>query len=231
MAIFTPGSIISEIRGSVGTDTYSKTFAGPVVKQKIAPYPVGSGPQLSWQDRVAAGVAAWQALTDAQRRQFTKAAKSRRQKSSLGLKKPMTGYALFMSRYLLASKAGEEANLYPLAKKMNVRYEIAAINLSTTAFEIAVRNPGVLASTRLTIYATGPLSPGITWINPALLWMVRENGTSSAGLQVIDFTTDYETKYGSIAGLAGQRVAVGLMCWNYETGEKTPIYQLNQIVT
>lgn len=231
MANFTPGPIISEIRGSIGDLTYSRDHSGPVVKSKVQPYPVNRPDQLAWQARVAAAVAAWQALTDAERLEFQTAAQDRSYLLSLGISKKLSGYQLFMRRYLLASKAGEEANLYPLAKKMSGRYELAAIDLQTTGFNIAVRNTGTVASTQFSIFATKPLSPGQLYINPRLLWLIEPAATAPAGLQLIDITAAYEAKYEDVSGLAGQRIAIGLQCFNYETGERTPVYQMNQVVT
>jgi hypothetical protein len=230
MAIFTPSSLISEIRGSVGQETYSRNRVAPVVKSKIQPYPVDNPQQLDWQGRLQDAVAAWHALDEPTRNEFITAAQDRIKMLRLGYKKQMSGYTLFVSRYLLASKAGEELNLYPLNKRMSRKYQLLGIDLNTGSFEAVIKNPTALASTMFSIFATPPLNPGHVSIGESMYRLIVEADQLPDGLTLFDISAAYAAKYEAISGLAGKRIGIGLKCFNYESGETTALFCFNQIV-
>ena len=99
MAHLTEGVIISEIRGSIGSRTFSKNAYGPYVKKKL----VQTNPDTGFQQRTrqifAAAVALWQNYSQAQRQFWYDQAKDRLITNSLGKKFRPTGYNLFIGAY------------------------------------------------------------------------------------------------------------------------------------
>ena len=98
MANIITGSIVSEIRGSVGTESYSRNAYGPYVKARVAPSNPNTVPQQQAKLRMSEAVAAWQSLTNSERDMYISAARDRRSKNRLGLDVRVTGYTLFLKQ-------------------------------------------------------------------------------------------------------------------------------------
>ena len=68
MASIRTGSIVVDIRGSVGTQTYSRNAGGLFVRERVTPADPGSDEQLACRASMSAVSAAWSAtLSEAQR--------------------------------------------------------------------------------------------------------------------------------------------------------------------
>jgi hypothetical protein len=230
MALITPSALISEIRGSVGDTTFSRVRTGPIARMKPAPYLADTPAQLAWQARFNAAITAWQALDEPTRLEFIVAAKDRIKMQRLGYKRSMSGYSLFVSRYLLATKSGTEGTVYPLAKKMDRKYQIMGISLDASAFEIAINNPGALSSTKFSIFATPKVNPGRVSLGSNFYRLIIESDSLTSGITVYDVSAAYEAKFEDISLTVGYRVGLGLQCFNNQTGERTALFSFNQVV-
>ena len=99
MAHLTEGVIISEIRGSIGSRTFSKNAYGPYVKKKLVQTNPNTGFQITARQRFADAVALWQNYSQVQRQFWHDQAKDRCVVNSLGKRFRPTGYNLFIGSY------------------------------------------------------------------------------------------------------------------------------------
>ena len=141
MAHLTEGVIISEIRGSIGSRTFSKNAYGPYVKKKLV-QPVRNTPkQITRRNALKTAVENWQAFSDHERKLWVNWAKDNPVRNSLGKRITLSGYNMYISAYM---------------NKLTVR----ALDIP---FEFV--KDGIPAAPRGTVYGTGnPLAYEFQWI-------------------------------------------------------------------
>lgn len=146
MAFFTPSCLISEIRGSVGNQTFSRNAHGNIVKEKLVQTVTNTAKQIETRGVMADAVIAWQGLDDSERREWQQFAKLFPRKNSLGKQYILSGYGLFVSCYLNKINTGNLGNPLPVQPPpFPVVYEIEVFQ-STGNFNTRFRseriNPG-----------------------------------------------------------------------------------------
>ena len=115
MAVITPSSLISEIRGSIGDVTYSRNRGGQYVKSKL----VQSVTHTEFQEpyRWAMGQACifWKAMSSRVKNQWNEATRIRQSKMSIAVKHRQSGFNMYVSRWLNQAVIGSaNSNFSPL---------------------------------------------------------------------------------------------------------------------
>lgn len=100
MGHITTGGIVSEVRGSVGSLTYSRNSYGPYVKAKLVQSVKYTPKQLNRRQHFRDAVELWQSITQKERTLWNNWAKNFVKSSSLGVKTKRTGYSMFIEAYL-----------------------------------------------------------------------------------------------------------------------------------
>lgn len=100
MAELTIGPIVNEIRGSVGSRTFSRNAYGPYVKDKLVQPFRNTPKQISRRNALKAAVTSWQSLNDIQRKDWGNWAKENPSRNSLGKQIILSGYNMFISAYM-----------------------------------------------------------------------------------------------------------------------------------
>lgn len=194
MAKFTPSSLISEIRGSVGVITYSKNRYGPVAKAKLAQTNPDTVYQQLRREACAEGVAAWQSMSDADVLEWFSYVQSHKNSNSLAHKFNRSAYNELVSRYVnrsLVLSMDDDFPAFPSVRRFpildSVTFDTDEININWHSLE----NPG---STAVIIYASAPMSPGIRSINPNFVKaIVGFNASALSGSENI--YNDYVTRF------------------------------------
>lgn len=106
MAIFTPSSTISEIRGSIGENMYSRNHYKPYIKPRKAPRFDGTDAQLQFNDALRTAVAGWQSTSEAVRQNWNNYAEKFTTRPRLGYRSKMNGYNLWVKAVMLMSTIG-----------------------------------------------------------------------------------------------------------------------------
>jgi hypothetical protein len=166
MAVITPSSLISEIRGSVGDVTYSKNRSGPVVKQKLIQPPSNTPDQAAVRADLAAAVAAWQALSQEQQNKWMNFTEKQSVIKSLGRRMHRTGYNEFISRWQNRIAIGGSSTSFNPLPVVRLNPIITAVNQGTTSITIDYDTLRPVGNCRLAVYATPPISAGINQVNP-----------------------------------------------------------------
>lgn len=224
MAFFTPSALISQIRGSVGDQTFSRNAHGAVVKQKLVQPYSNTAQQQYIREKFAECVSFWQTISEAQRRAWYVAAQDEYYTDSLGIKRKYNGYSFFMRRNMALLKSNFIGIANPPPKQEIPRISSwqltpnsGDVELSWTTFGSV---SGWLAYTRITRL----VSPNIKSINPSLM-------RRTAGAYGFDFSIpipvfqEYIDTYVVTSPPSGSVVWISIQGVDLSTGLTTiPLY-------
>jgi hypothetical protein len=146
MAFFTPSCLISEIRGSVGNQTFSRNAHGNIVKEKLVQTNPDTAKQQAVRTVMSDAVEAWQLLTDSERSEWSRFARLFPRRNSLGKQFYLPGYHQFVSCYLNRINSFQAGNPQPVRPP--------AFPIITS---ISVTNNGI---TTVTNFQTGNINAG-----------------------------------------------------------------------
>jgi len=106
MAIFAPGALTGPISGTVAGLNFAHGPAGPYIRRTASRCDPRTAPQLAVRATYSAAAAAWRALTTIQRTGWRTTAARVSHTNRLGLRSPLSGWNLFLSRYLFPCPYG-----------------------------------------------------------------------------------------------------------------------------
>lgn len=206
MAKFTPGAIISEIRGTIASTTFSKNAAGAIIRNRVKPINRNSNAQNVQRQLFATISSAWRGLTQTQRNSWIAAAPDFPYQDSLGQTKQLTGAQLHQKLNLNLLLIGE--NMIPTAPPQTSfpEFTVGTVTASSSVFTVAFTPDPVPAGFALCVYATRPVSAGIDFVSNSdfRLIQVEDPATDSPA----DIFTNYTTKVSGLAGQNGKKVFV-----------------------
>jgi len=143
MALIKYGSTVAMIAGSIGGATYARNRYGAYIRNRTKPVDPSSNQQNAFRSRVAAAVAAWHALTAAQRDDFNNKARTTDMVNRIGESFHPSGINLFIRGFCLLDIAGITQVTSPPVTPLiadgdsYIRFEVGAglglIHHSTTA--------------------------------------------------------------------------------------------------
>jgi hypothetical protein len=165
MAKFIPGPTISQARNKCGGIVYTRNRSGDVFKAWASPSQDPSPDRLKSQAIVRAGNLRWQNnLTDTQRLQWDLFARTAKPLSVSTLPGPLSGHDWYMRSYGLGQWwTGTVLDDPPAETSILTLGSLSAtLNPATSQFPITFSPSPVPAGGVLAVWATPPLSPGIT---------------------------------------------------------------------
>lgn len=213
MAIFTPSALVSEIRGSVGTNTFSRNGYGNYVKQKILQVNPDTAFQQVRRSAYAEGVAAWQSMSESLRVIWKSYVSEMRRQNRLAVPFRRSAYLEVLSRYLNRSLIeGTNENFLPTP---TVLWHPWLTSASIVDDELLIHFDSVanVPGTRQVIYATAPLKPSITSINPSLANVI-DHSESALKSGTFNITEAYLTRYGLTSIPGGRRIGIAMKSVN-----------------
>lgn len=206
MAKFTPGAIISEIRGTIASTTFSKNAAGAIIRNRVKPINRNSNAQNVQRQLFATISSAWRGLTQTQRNSWIAAAPDFPYQDSLGQTKQLTGAQLHQKLNLNLLLIGE--NMIPTAPPQTSfpEFTVGTVTASSSAFTVAFTPDPVPAGFALCVYATRPVSAGIDFVSNSDFRLIQVEDPATAS--PADIFTNYTTKVSGLAGQNGKKVFV-----------------------
>lgn len=226
MAKFTPGAVISEIRGKIAATVFTKNASGNSIRNRATPINPRSTKQVLRRQILSALSAAWRGLTQAQRDAWNASAANFPQQDSLGQTVFLTGSQLYVRL---------NANLV-LIGASQITSPPAPISFATLALGVATMASGVLtipftptpvaAGFNLIVRATVAASPGKQFAPQSAFRFLDKLAAAAASPGVL--TTQYAAVFGSApaaglklfvsaqligiaSGLVGQEVRVAII--------------------
>jgi len=204
MAGITTGSIVSDIRGSVGDEIYSRNKYGAYVKAYAAPVQPDTSLQLARRAQMATAIAAWQALSDSERIAWNAFASGSLIENSVGKTVSRNGFGLFVSRKMVLLIKGLSDNPSPVSTDITRTWQLDFNALTDGLIQLTVNLSANADNTDLYIYMSPPVSSGIMSPNSVRFDFIRRiNATSGLSSNM---SSPYTSRFGSLAGLAGKKV-------------------------
>lgn len=208
------GGGVSNIQGSIAGNTFTRTKAGPAIRNKVKPNNPASPAQMAQRERITRLSKSWQALTEEQRQSWVEAAKEQKTKGVCGNNIELTGHQYYVRVNSLreANGDGADAGTIPAAA------EFAADVFSTDAPQVDIAgayvkvllSTGAVEGQRVAIWATAARSAG----KMAYKGVMKK--TYEAALTADDITntyvdmySDWTGKFGGLAGTAGKAITFG----------------------
>jgi hypothetical protein len=230
MAVITPSSIVSEIRGSVGDVTYSKNRYGPYVKAKLIQPASSTAPQVVMRDALADGVASWQLTTEATKQAWENFVVSHLKSKNISRHICKSAYNEFVSRYvnrILVEGSNTGFNPLPAAETFPVVTSITQAANSILIDWSSIIDP---ANTSFVIYATEPLNSTVQSIGKSQyksLAYFQPSGLSGSE----DIFTLYDALYSLTAGDVGKRIGIAIKAVNNSNYAGSTMFYTNFILS
>jgi hypothetical protein len=213
MAVITPSALISEIRGSVGDQTFSKNRYGAYVKAKLVQTVTNTAEQIAVRDELADGVEEWQNLSQADQNKWMQYANSNLLSGRISRKYKRSGYNEFLSRWQNRIALGSGSTSFEPLPKVRLFPVIKNVTVGTTQIDLEIDTLKPIGNCEIAVYATPPISPGINYIRPSYYRLIGVI-TPSAQVSTSNVYTAYNTKYGLTSGDIGKKIGIAIRAIN-----------------
>jgi len=207
MAIFTPGAVVSEIRGKIASSVFSRNRGGAIIRNRIKPINRRSVAQSTRRQVLGNLAASWRGLTEAQRDSWNSATGSFPLQNRLGQTISLSGEQLYVRM---------NANLVLIGESQIVTapspFSFAIFTLGVTAeddtvaasFSVTFTPSALTAGNTLAIFATRNLSAGIEAPGSSEFRYIDD--IAPAATSPANMLTAYQTVYGD--PVAGQKIFI-----------------------
>jgi hypothetical protein len=203
------GMMMTDARGKLGGQVFSKNNAGAYVRTKVTPVNPRSSAQTGVRSIFAQISQAWSGLTASQIKGWNKAVDSWKRTDIFGNLKSTTGKALFQRINQNLLNSGQAIlNNAPVPTE-NSLLRLVAANFDVNAPLYDVQVTGNEVGTVIQVQATPPLSEGTSFIKNRLRVIGYIAGSAATSL---DVTALYTAKFGAVA--LGQNVHVAVRVIN-----------------
>lgn len=205
MANIRTGSIVSDIRGKVGSEIYSRNRGGAYVKAYAAPVQPGTAAQMTNESNFATAVNTWLSLTDDQRHNWNSFAADQKTKGIFTSNVNLTGRSLFISRKMNILSIGLNDNPAPHQSLPRVKASYSVIySNAVNNFQFTPSIVGNYNFNRAAVYASPIVSSGVMSPNSTRFSRVGVSTPITSPFSILRI--DYEDIFGSMAGAAGRKV-------------------------
>lgn len=213
MAVITPSSLISEIRGSVGTQTFSRNRYGAYVKNKLTQVNPDSVDQQAVRAEMAAAVAEWQSSAQEYQDVWNQFVMSQRISKNISRKISRSGFNEFLSRWMNRYALGASGTGFNPLPLVRINPIITSITAGTLSIELAYDTLRPVGNCEIAVYATHPISPGINQINKSFYRCI---GSFTPGSQVgtEELYTMYTDKFPLTAPDIGKKIGIAIRAIN-----------------
>jgi len=199
------GMFMTDARGKVGGQVFSKNNAGAYVRTKVTPSNPNTAAQSAARALFASISQQWSTLTDAVRASFNAAVSDWSRTDVFGDLKNPTGKNLFQRLNNQAQSAGLSPVVTVPAKLEMPSAPITAVAIDTTAETITATGLDTNASTQVVMGGTPVMSAGTKYVKNRLRQIIADDGAS---FLPADAYAQYVAKFG--APTAGDNVYISV---------------------
>jgi hypothetical protein len=217
-AKFTPGLVVSEIRGKVAASVYTKNKAGAAIRNRTTPINRRSVGQTQKRQQLSSLSSSWRGLTQPQRDGWNVAAPSFPQQDSLGQTIFLTGAQLYVrcNANLILIGASQIVNAPTPASFAVLAIGAFTAVSGTGVISIAFTPTPVPAGFQLVIKASAPVSAGKSFIGDSAFRFIQS--LAPAAVSPALGTVPYPLIFGAITGKAGQKIFIKMYLMQVASG-------------
>jgi len=229
-AKFTPGAIVSEIRGKIAATVFSRNKGGAVIRNRIKPINRRSVLQSSRRQVLGNLASSFRGLTAAEIAGWNSAAANFPLQDTLGQTIYLSGEALYVrfnANLVLIGESQITAAPAPFAFAIftaTIAVEDATV---AAAFDITFTPSPMTAGNTLAVFATGSLSAGISAPNASAFRFIGQIDPADATPQ--DLIAGYVAVFGN--PVAGQKVFAEFRPIATASGQGGTPFRASAIVT
>jgi hypothetical protein len=216
-AKFTPGAIVSEIRGKIAATVFTKNKAGASIRNRVTPINRRSVGQTEQRQTLAALSAQWRGLSEAERASWNNAGPSFPQTDNLGQTIFLTGEQLFVrcnANLILTGNAQITSAPTPTS------FDVLSFTSLTASADDQVLSlafaPTVPAGYEMVVRATAPVSPGRSFIPQSAFRFITSIAPAATSPQAL--TAPYAAVFGSIENATDQKIFIELFLVEQASG-------------
>lgn len=230
MAKYTPGAIVSEIRGTIAATTHSRNRGKAIMRNRVTPINRRSPGQSSRRQRLASFASQFRGLTQAQIAGWNSAALNFPRQDNLGQTIYLTGEQLFCQLNINLQLIGASAITDAPAPSS---FEVLALGTivleDDNTMTVAFTPTPVPTGFNLVVRATAPKSAGRSFVSPSEFRYIQN--VAPAGTSPVDISTAYQAVWGSLANAVGQKVFIEIFLIDAATGQAGQKVRTSHIVT
>ena len=219
------GMIVTDGRGKLGGQVFSKNRAGSYIRTKVTPVNPATTSQSAARSLFGSISQQWSGLSDTVRNGWNAAVSEWQKTDIFGDLKLPSGKALFQRLNNQAQSVGYAAVTSAPSKEEMVSGIITGALLSVTNFEITLTGAYSGAGARIVLYATPQLSDGTTFVKNKLRQIYTAVGNA---YDVIDAYDAYVIKYPAPAVNSNVYLAVKYVLPN---GQASPLQIIKATVS
>lgn len=229
MAVITPSALISEIRGSIGDQTFSKNAFGAYVKAKLTQTNPNSSAQANIRAAVAEANTAWKLISDDTFLQWKEYVSNELTSKNISRKIHRSAFNEFTSRYLnrklLASAVTDfsalpSSRIFPVIESTIQNFESLVLNWS------ALDDPG---TTAIAVYATAPVNTSVrSFSQSAYKFIGYFNVSTLTGST--DIFSMIDAQFALTASNIGQRISIRIKSINTDNFAASPFHSKDFII-
>ena len=218
------GMMMTDARGKLGGQVFSKNRAGSFVRTKVTPANPNTQAQSQARALFSAISQQWSSLTQQVRDSFDAAVQDWARTDIFGDLRNPTGKNLFQRLNNQAQAAGL-APVVTLPAKLEMPDAIvSSATIGITAEEVKLDDVDEQATTQVVVFATGPLSAGTKSAKNRLRQIYAEAGDTWSPN---DAYTAYVAKFG--APEVGQNIQIGVK-YVLASGQASPMQVLKAVI-
>lgn len=222
------GSIVTDGRGKVGGQVYSKNKFGAYLRNKVTPVNPQTLAQTQARTRFVGFSQGWRGLTSVQRQQWNDATINFPKTNQFGDTVYLTGAQLYQSLNNTLQVTSSSTLTAPPTPASVTAITAATLTAAkgTPAMSLTFAPTPVPASTSYLIYMTNGVSPGVSFVKNLyrLVTVIAAAATSPQAL-----LTAYAAKYGAVPA-AGQVVFCRIVPVNTLTGQQGTGFEVSAVV-
>lgn len=230
MAKITMGAIASQISGTAASTTFARNRGKAYFRNRVVPINRRSVGQGNKRQLLAALAAQWRGLSQAQRNGWDNASQDFPIQDSLGQTITLTGEQLYVRFNANLNQVG----VAPISDApAPVAFAILALGATVASDDNVITQAftptPVPTGFALVIRATGPRSPGISFVSQSAFRFIQF--VAAAGTSPANIATAYQAIFGSLAGKVGQKIFVEAFLVSTSTGQAGQKVRTSHIVT
>lgn len=229
-AKFTPGAIVSEVRGKIAATVFSRNRGGAVIRNRIKPINRRSTGQSTRRQTLGSLASAWRGLTQTQRDSWNSASQNFPLQDTLGQTIFLSGeqlYVRFNANLILIGETAIDTAPSPFAFAVLTASLSAEDDTVAAAFDITFSPSPMTAGNTIAVFATRNLSPGIEAPNASAFRFIGQ--IDPADTTPKDLVTEYVAEFGN--PIAGQKIFIELRPISTAGGQGGTPLRAQDIVT
>lgn len=211
------GMVVTDMRGKLGGQVFTKNRGGAVVRTKVTPSNGQSPAQSTVRNRFTSLSQAWRGLTQAQRDAWNAAVINFQRTDVFGDLRSPSGLNLYQRLNNVLLSVGETAiSTPPLPSEVANSYATAvSAAVATPALSVTL-NATIPANTAVKLFATAPMSAGREFVKSQFRLI---DILDAAATSPVNALAAYVAKFGN-TGEIGQKIFVKTVPVNITTGQE-----------